>query len=114
MRPSAETALASVKIRAAPPTAREPRWTRCQSLAKPSVLEYWHIGETTMRLRSFRSRIWSGSKTFIGESPWQIRRRVSRCADNFPPMAIGCDEWTKGAGVGTKAWKIKIEDTESA
>ena len=33
MRPSAETAQASVKIREAPPTARLPRWTRCQSLA---------------------------------------------------------------------------------
>src|SRR5580658_5893409 len=48
MRPSADTAQASVKTREAPPTARLPRWTRCQSLAKPSVLEYWHMGETTM------------------------------------------------------------------
>ena len=26
------------------------RWTKCQSLAKPSSQEYWHIGETPMRL----------------------------------------------------------------
>src|SRR5207253_6862965 len=37
---------------AARPTARLPRWTKCQSFAKPSTLEYWHIGLTTMRLPS--------------------------------------------------------------
>src|ERR1700719_3860486 len=57
MRPSGRTAVASVKTSAAPPTARLPKCTRCQSVAKPSVLEYWHIGETTMRLRSRTSRI---------------------------------------------------------
>ncbi len=44
IRPSGNTADASVKTSAAPPTAREPRCTRCQSVAKPSGLEYWHIG----------------------------------------------------------------------
>src|SRR5262249_38798027 len=29
-----------------------PRCMRCQSLAQPSSAEYWHIGETTMRLAS--------------------------------------------------------------
>ena len=43
--------------RAAPPMAREPRWTRCQSLAKPSSLEYSHMGETAIRLRKVTSRI---------------------------------------------------------
>lgn len=38
--------------RAAPPTARLPRLTRCQSFAKPSIALYWHIGDTMMRLRS--------------------------------------------------------------
>src|SRR5580658_2119004 len=65
MRPSGEMAQASVKISDAPPTARLPRWTRCQSLAKPSVLEYWHMGETTMRLRSRMSRICNGSNRFM-------------------------------------------------
>jgi hypothetical protein len=31
-----------------PPVALVPRWTRCQSPAKPSVAEYWHIGEVTI------------------------------------------------------------------
>src|SRR6187402_3356598 len=56
MRPSAVTAAASVRTAPAPPTARLPRWTMCQSLANPSRLEYSHIGETTMRLRSVTSR----------------------------------------------------------
>src|SRR5262245_54019691 len=35
---------------------------KCQSLANPSVLEYWHIGETTIRFGSVRSRRVIGSK----------------------------------------------------
>src|SRR5215210_7969064 len=38
MRPSRVTAEASTMTRATPPTAREPRWTRCQLLAMPSFL----------------------------------------------------------------------------
>src|ERR1700690_1649009 len=56
MRPSGVTAVASVNTRPAPPAARAPRWTRCQSLAKPSMLEYWHIGETAMRFGRVTSR----------------------------------------------------------
>ena len=36
IRPSRVTAVASTMTSAAPPTARLPRWTRCQSSAKPS------------------------------------------------------------------------------
>src|SRR5947208_2949319 len=61
MRPSGTTAVASVNTSAAPPTARLPRWTRCQSVEKPSTLEYWHIGETTRRLASVTERRASGS-----------------------------------------------------
>lgn len=35
----------------APPTAREPKCTRCQSVATPSTDEYSHMGDTPMRLR---------------------------------------------------------------
>ncbi len=62
MRPSGTTAVASVMTSAAPPTAREPRWTRCQSLANPSTLEYSHMGETAMRFLSVMPRIVSGEK----------------------------------------------------
>ncbi len=56
MRPSAVTAIASVNTSPAPPTARDPRWTTCQSFANPSSEEYSHIGDTTMRLRRVTSR----------------------------------------------------------
>src|SRR5476649_442302 len=62
MRPSAATAVASVITSAAPPTARLPKWTRCQSFEKPSRLEYSHMGETTMRFASVRERIVNESK----------------------------------------------------
>src|SRR5438067_986817 len=52
IRPSGDTALISTVTWAAPPTAREPKWTRCQLVAKPSPDEYWHIGETTIRWRN--------------------------------------------------------------
>src|SRR5260221_7582413 len=63
MRPSAVTADASVSTAPAPPTARLPRWTMCQSVANPSGLEYSHIGETTMRFLSVTSRSCSGEKS---------------------------------------------------
>src|SRR5258705_12410986 len=69
IRPSGRTAVASVRTSPAPPTARLPRCTKCQSLAYPSVLEDWHMGETNTRLANVISRIASGSK-----------RGVIRCA----------------------------------
>ena len=61
MRPRGSIAVASVGTSPAPPTARDPRCTRCQSVANPSTLLYWHIGETPIRLRSVTPRIVSGS-----------------------------------------------------
>src|SRR5438309_750764 len=49
IRPSGLTPLASTITRPAPPTARLPRCTKCQSVGIPSWLEYWHIGETKIR-----------------------------------------------------------------
>ncbi len=60
MRPSGDTAVASTMTSPAPPTAREPRWTKCQSFARPSSAEYWHMGETPMRLRNVTERTASG------------------------------------------------------
>jgi hypothetical protein len=48
IRPSGETAVASVKISPVPETALLPRCTRCQSLENPSIDEYWHIGDITI------------------------------------------------------------------
>jgi hypothetical protein len=40
---------------------RLPRWMKCQSFASPSVLEYWHIGQTNTRFANLISRIARGS-----------------------------------------------------
>src|SRR5580765_5241963 len=51
----------------APPAARLPRCTRCQSFANPSSEEYWHIGETAIRLRKVTSRMASGLSKWTAE-----------------------------------------------
>ena len=63
MRPSGDTAVASVITNDAPPIARLPKCTKCQSFAKPSTLEYSHIGETIMRFFNLILRICKGSKS---------------------------------------------------
>ncbi len=62
IRPSGATAVASVITSPAPPRAKEPRWTRCQSVGRPSTDEYWHIGETHSRLRIVVPRRVRGEK----------------------------------------------------
>ena len=56
----ASTAVASMQNIAAPDSASELIWVKCQSLAEPSIAEYWHIGATMMRLGNVRSRNWIG------------------------------------------------------
>ena len=55
MRPIASTAVASMQKIAAPDSASELMWVKCQSLASPSTDEYWHIGATMMRLASVKA-----------------------------------------------------------
>ena len=86
IRPSGRTALASAMTSPAPPTARLPRWTRCHAFGRPSRAEYWHIGETAMRLRSVVSRSRRGVK----------RALIARC---YLP---GRMEGTRGAFVEEK------------
>src|SRR5260221_13405352 len=50
MRPRRSTPVASTVIRPAPDMANVIQCWRCQSVAEPSSAEYWHIGETAMRL----------------------------------------------------------------
>ena len=69
MRPPGETSVISVKTSPAPPTARLPRWTRCQSPGMPSAAEYWHMGLTTTRFGSSRPRRRSGAKIGGGAFP---------------------------------------------
>src|SRR5579871_4948004 len=92
MRPCAVTAVASVNTRPAPPTARLPRWTRCQSLAKPSSLEYWHIGETAIRLRRTTPRMEMGSKRVdfdVMSAPFYSER--FRAGGTIPVMNLTMD-----------------------
>src|ERR1700730_8580352 len=67
LRASEETAVASTITSAAPPAARAPRLTRCQSVARPSVAQYWLMGEIAMRLRSATSRMRNGENRCTGE-----------------------------------------------
>src|ERR1700688_1254136 len=56
MRPIAETWVASAITMPAPPAAFAPRFWTCQSSPSPSMALYWHIGDTTMRLRAVTER----------------------------------------------------------
>src|SRR5215203_2332370 len=106
MRPSAVTAAASVSTAAAPPTARAPRCTRCQSFAKPSSLEYWHIGDTRIRLRRVTPRITRGcnSRALISLST-QNACRASRNLTDTRLMLFA---------TGTMARRIERAEAETA
>ncbi len=78
IRPSGVTAVASAITRPAPPTARLPRCTRCQSFTVPSTAEYWHMGETTTRFGSTQSRIRKGANIGSGIDPSSVRGRPAR------------------------------------
>jgi hypothetical protein len=55
--------VASVKTIPVPPAARAPRCWTYQSLPRPSLALYRHIGETTMRLRAVAERKLIGWKS---------------------------------------------------
>src|SRR3954465_8567009 len=79
IRPSAETEVASAITSPAPPAARAPRCTRCQSFATPSSEEYWHIGETPVRWRNVTHLMESGSnRCDIGQFAALRNRAVDR------------------------------------
>ncbi len=67
IRPSGTTEVASAITSAAPPRARPPRWTRCQGVGTPlwSSTEYWHMGETMIRLRRWVPRRSSGANRWV-------------------------------------------------
>ena len=71
MRPIASTAGASMQKAAAPDSASELIWVKCQSLASPFSAEYWHIGATMMRLGSVRPRSVIGeNRALMGDFRW--------------------------------------------
>src|SRR6201987_575799 len=115
MRPSGSTAVASVKTSAAPPTARLPKCTRCQFVAKPSVLEYWHIGETIIRLRSRTSRIGRLSKS-TGQLPgakapsfWGDAR-IARSPADRKVWDVGTTEYTSERAISHRGDELSHAD----
>ena len=64
MRPMRSTAVASTTTMPAREMASCIRCWRCQSVALPSAAEYWHMGETTMRLGSSTGPRASGEKSW--------------------------------------------------
>lgn len=86
----AVTAVASVKTTPAPPDAKDPRCTRCQSSASPSWLEYWHMGETPIRLRASTSRNLRGENS-VGISDPSESSKYYRSSDPFTCQAFRSD-----------------------
>src|SRR5262245_8798528 len=64
MRPVRSTPVASTTIMPARVRASCIRCWRCQSVALPSAAEYWHMGDTTMRLGSVTGPSASGEKSW--------------------------------------------------
>src|SRR5260221_6115830 len=64
IRASGDTPLASTMTRPARPAARLPRCTKCQSFGMPRSEEYWHIGETHIRLPNVTERRVRGVKSW--------------------------------------------------
>src|ERR1700756_778178 len=99
MRPIASTWVASMQNIAAPESERLLMWVKCQSLAEPSSAEYWHIGDTMMRLASFRPRnsigenraLMLGNPGVGGRREPNVRSRrrdYQRQRRRWPPCAI--------------------------
>src|SRR5437762_4652587 len=60
MRASGDGQVISTYSSPAPPIARLPRCTKCQSPGTPSTAEYWSIGDTTTLFSTTRSRSLNG------------------------------------------------------
>src|SRR3954465_7341975 len=90
MRPIASTAVASMQKIAAPDSASELMWVKCQSLASPWTEEYWHIGATMMRLDSVRPRSLIGeNRALIGTiSGREENGRVLSSDARRPPQPV--------------------------
>jgi hypothetical protein len=49
-------------IKPAPLFKSEVQCAKCQSVAKPSLAEYWHMGAMTIRLANFKGPLGEGSE----------------------------------------------------
>src|SRR4029077_19640546 len=77
IRPARDTSVILVKTNPAPRIARLLRCARCQSFGVPSSATYWHIGLTTTRLVSTRSRSLNGVN--MGGGAWGVVRGTWDC-----------------------------------
>src|SRR5215471_4494667 len=111
MRASSLTSVISTKISAAPPIARAPRWTMCQSLGNPSSAEYWHIGETATRFQSTRSRSRHGGLRGLpaggGRPRFQAHARLLRRAPREPAIHLRHEP-------GVAEPQVLVRDAEAA
>src|ERR1035437_5089982 len=80
MRPSGNTAVASIVNIAAPLLSRLPQCIKCQSPASPLCAEYWHIGATTIRLAKARPPRAAGR---VKEEKSLLIRKYSGCRFNL-------------------------------
>jgi hypothetical protein len=72
MRPGADTAVASIVNRPALDCNICPQCTVCQSVAQPLTAEYWHIGDTTMRLARTSLRKLKGENSAEGMGKYEL------------------------------------------
>ncbi len=98
IRPSAVTAVASRHSSPAPDSASEPRCATCQSVALPSTAEYWHIGDTMMRLGSVRPRSVIGSKRRGMVVEWAFSGHSVDKQDGEIPGEVRGDRRQQAAG----------------
>src|SRR5579872_4321218 len=93
MRPSGSTPVASTITSPKPPSAKRPRCTRCQSLARPCFAEYWHIGETTVRFLKMVPRRVKGENSLDIGARGVRRKNPQNASDLFHrqvPMEDDC------------------------
>ena len=100
-RPIASTWVASMQNIAAPDSASELMWVKCQSVATPSSAEYWHIGDTMMGFFRVRPRSLIGeNRALMPERPeWeavtfqQTGAPVSSMLDAFEVSGLPLVKW---------------------
>src|SRR5664279_2523382 len=99
MRPIADNAVASMVYMPAFDCRSWPPCTICQSVAQPSTAEYWHMGDTTMRLARVSSRrvrgenrvvdmvmLWVTDCRGVGRAPLSLSRSFPEASSR--PAAI--------------------------
>nr|WP_211106792.1 hypothetical protein [Azospirillum sp. INR13] len=72
-QPRRSTVVPSWKTSPAPPAAKRPRFIRCQSVGKPSIPQYCHMGATTIRFFSVTPRMVYGVNSALWPKAFSSR-----------------------------------------